>query len=367
MLIIPRPFPPVRRSAFFGGAISYGSVLELCRDLIGNQGSPFPFTGGALTINGETLGNYGMVFKEGDFTVTTGNWDEADWFTGIEDSESAFILVKGNLTIDTGVTFTPAKRKLFTTVYCTGNLTIGGTLSMTARGANHSATGSNVTAAALRIATGTFSAVVNPQVPAAGASGGSGHVSSGGNNQAGNNGGNGTAGATGGGGGGGARGSGATVTSGNGAAGTSFSGGTGGGGAHSTNGNRTAGNGGANGGPGGSGAAGSQSNSGGGGAGNPGGAGAANSGHSANAGDNGTGGVLIVIAEGIYSGSGSVTSSGSDGGDATSAGGGASGGGSVTILSGTDSGPTPTASGGIGGNDTSDIRGGNGGDGTARK
>ena len=79
--------------------------------------------------------------------------------------------MNGNLTINSGQTFIPSVRKLFTVLYVTGNLVVNGSISMTGRGANHSGTGSSggaTTAVDIRIGTGTFSAVVNPQIPAAG-------------------------------------------------------------------------------------------------------------------------------------------------------------------------------------------------------
>jgi hypothetical protein len=301
-----------------------------------------PSSGDTLRLNSESLGTYDYTVAG---TTTISSFTASNWFTATEDTRSAWIIVNGNLTINSGQTFIPSVRKLFTVLYVTGNLICNGTISMSSRGANHSGTGNSggaTTAAAIRIGTGTFGAVTNPQVPATGATGGSGRTTAGQN--AGNNG---TNGATGGGGGGYWFSSGAI--SGAGATGTSFSGGAGGGSSYGGSGGGE--NGGANGGKGGA-ALGSQAS--GGGAGNPGGAGI-----SGFNGSNGTGGVLIIIVGGTLSGNGSIQANGADGGSAGGVTGGGSGGGSVTVLFGTDSSSiTPAATGGIVGS---------GGAGTARK
>lgn len=302
-----------------------------------------------LTVNSQTVGYYEYVVIDGPVTISA--FDPDDWFSRIRDTHASFVVVKGDLTINAGQTVTPATRKLMTVLYVTGNLVDNGGISMTQRGANHSGSGVSggaTTAATIRIATGTFSSVTNPEVPAAGGAGAVSNTYS----EPGFAGAAGTAGGTGGGG------SGGLVTpgySGAGAAGTSFSGGAGSGGAR----NSTTADGGANGGAG-SNASGSASTLGGG-AGNPGGAGA----DGGAAAQDGTGGVLIIIVEGNYSGSGTVTAAGAAGGDGARGGGG-SGGGSVTIMvRGTDTGPTPTAAGGTGGAGAG--AGGAGGAGTARK
>lgn len=347
---------------FPAGNQSVGSILELLQAMAaGNDDMSSPSAGGTLTINSESLGSYDYVIKDGNQTVSS--FTAADWFTATEDSRSAFVVVKGDLTIGAAQTFIPAVRKLFTAIYVTGSLTITGEISMSARGADHSsATGSNVSAAAIRIATGIYSSVTNPQVPAAGASGGAARASVGSGGLVGNTGAAGTNGETGGGGSGACGNTAVSETSGAGAAGTSFSGGPGGGAAFIDDGTDGA----TDGGPGGD-ASPSGTNESGGGAGNPGGAG----GGGGDSGDTGTGGVLIIVCEGTFDGAGDVTAAGADGGDASDIGagspgaGGASGGGSVTILYGTDTGPTPTAAGGAAGSATSN--GGPGGDGTARK
>jgi len=331
-----------------GGNQSFDDLYAMVQDMANFAAPATPTAGGTLTINSESLGSYDYVIKGGNQTVSS--FTNGDWFTATEDSRSAFVVVKGDLTINSGQVFRPANRKLFTVVYVTGDLTVNGEMSMTARGANHTADDGNVSAAAIRIATGTFSSVTNPQIPAAGASGASG-VGAG---SPGNDGSNGSSGQTGGGASGATSGGGSS--SGNGADGTSFSGGSASGAGRSADSDNAEANGGF-----GSDGAGSGS---GGGAGNPGGSGFDD-------GDDGTGGVLVIICEGTLSGTGSISANGATGGDADSGteipSGGGSGGGSVTVLYGTDSGPTPTATGGDGGTGNNGRDGGNGGDGTARK
>ena len=96
---------------------------------------------GTLDISGENLA--GIEFKVlADQVVSTDN--SGAFFTTNKDTTSAWVFIKGNLTIDTGMTLTPPARKLFTVVYVSGDLTFNdstSTISMTRRGANHSGTG----------------------------------------------------------------------------------------------------------------------------------------------------------------------------------------------------------------------------------
>ena len=305
-----------------------------------------PTVGTSLTLNSQAVGAFDYTVFNGNTTVSS--FTESSWFTSTKDTASAWVVVNGNLTINSGQTIQPAQRKLFTVLYVTGNLVCNGTITMTARGANHSGGGDSggaTSAVAIRIGTGTFGAVVDPQIPAAGGAGATGVTVD--NTVA--SGTNGTNGATGGGGAGGKFGG---TRSGGGVAGTCFGGG-GGGGAVSLG---TAGSAVANGGAGGA-AAGSIAS---GGSGNPGGATGGQFGY---AGNDGTGGVLIVIVGGTLSGTGAIAANGSDGARYSGqVAGGASGGGSVTVLYGTDSSSiTPTATGGAG------AFSGDGGTGTARK
>lgn len=339
-----------------GGNQSYGSLQLMGSDIANNYyDQTGPSAGGTLTINSVSLGSYDFTVKNGNQTVSS--FTTGDWFTTTKDTRSAIIVVNGNLTINSGQTFIPSVRKLFTMIYVKGNLTVNGSISMSARGSNHNGTGDSggsTSAGAIRLATGTFSGVSNPEVPAAGGAGGSSTTSSSGNA--------GSAGTNGGTGGGASGGTNSNGPSGGGAAGTSFSGGAGGGGTESPSGGQAAT---ANGGAGGCGRSANGGYPAGGGAGNLGGYGG-NGGNTlcnyndptAN-GQDGTGGVLVIFCTGTFSGSGSVVAAGANGGTGSGANGGGSGGGSITVFYGSDSGPTPSASGG--------SNGGGGGAGTARK
>lgn len=330
---------------FSGGDFSSSSLLTAARTLIGGQRNATPLAGGSLTINGESLGSYDYKVSQ---TTTISSFSTSEWFTATEDTRSSWIIINGNLTINSGQTVIPSVRKLFTVIYVTGNLVVNGSISMRGRGANHSGTGNSggaTTEANIRIGTGTFGAVVNPQVPATGAEGGAVRTTTGANN--------GTAGTVGGSGGGGSGYAFSGGTAGSGARGTSFSGGSGGGGAYGGTGTNAVSNGGAGGN--GSQQTGSLVT---GGAGNPGGT------LKSGAGGDGTGGTLIVIVEGSLSGTGTISVNGIDSTrfSGTVPGGG-SGAGSLTVLFGTNpsSAVTVTATGGSG------LSGGNGGAGTSRK
>jgi hypothetical protein len=346
-----------RSPAWAGGAPdapvgSGGDILSFARTLATTyEGyNADPTDGGALTINSQSVGNYEVTARNGNTTISS--FTASDWFTTTKDTTSSWIVVNGNLTINSGQTVIPSVRKLFTVVYVTGNLTVNGGISMSARGANHSGTGDSggaTTAVAIRIGTGTFGAVSNPQIPATGGAGAVAKTYAFGTTNY-NSGTAGTNGGSGGGGTGEAFASGGVASAG--AAGTCFSGGAGSGGANG----QTSGAGGANGGAGGAGGGTFT----GGGSGNPGGA----KGSGGVDGNSGTGGTLIVICEGSLSGSGTITAAGVGGARPTgSPGGGGSGGGSVTVLYGTNpsSAVTVSATGGAG------LASGNGGDGTARK
>lgn len=347
----PLPLPTIDYRAGFSGNLNCPSIFDAAIQMSNNLESK-PIFGGQLTINGEYLGYYDYVVKSSSQKIS--NFIVTDWFTSTQDTRSAWCVVNGDLTIDSGITFIPSVRKLFTVVLVTGNLILNGSISMTARGANHNGTGSDrdiIESRSIRIINGTYSGIINPQIPSTGGGGGA-RVTTG--PTAGNSGTNGTNGGSGGGG------SGANVggTSGRGGTGTAFSGGSGGGGEQywpagiGQDAEENGGKGGIGGG----------NTGGGGGAGNPGGSSNINPG---GIGSSGTGGVLIVIIMGTLSGSGSIVANGSNGGNAAYAGGG-SGGGSVTILRKYDiSTITPTANGGAGGTGT--RTGGNGGAGTARK
>lgn len=290
-----------------------------------------------------------------------------------------------NLTISYGATLTTSNRCCGLVLVVDGDLTVNGTISMTARGAsfqppsNHRitnellpgndvyyeidipATADEIAAFLLRekrryhsldelpaiyrptlYARGPVGNVYAPAdlgvIPAIGGAGGAGRQNTNGNGSAG------TAGTDRkcGGGGGGAVGGG-SGTGGNGSAGTCYSGGTGGGGGASGAGGAGV----AYGGAGGAGSA-SSNNYAGGGAGNPGGAGSGTG--TTSGGGTGTGGLLVVICTGKITVNEVISSNGSAGGGGASAGGGGSGGGSVNLFySSIENNGTIQASGGSGG------------------
>jgi len=373
-----------------------------------------PTAGGTLTLNGQMVGYYDYVLKRSDITLSS-TPTSSDWFTSTKDTRSAIIGVVGNLTINSGAFIRPPDRKLFMAIYVDGNLTInsGGTISMTARGANHSGAGNSGGASvgrAIRLATGTFGGVSNPEVPAAGGAGASvvTHTAPHAAHSPGNAGTAGSGGGTGGGGGGGGGFPGGSGTNnyGGGSRGTCFSSGSGGGGIYNNGaGTVTSGTGASNGGQGGN----SWINANGfmgPGAGNPAGFYAGSGGwgnvpytstswkvardggtaphttlphHEAwNSGstnmrgreaafegyENGTGGTLVIYVTGTLSGSGFIYSSGLDGG---ADGGGGSGGGSITVFYNTDSSSITPQAPGQRGSAWNNSHGGYGGNGTARK
>jgi hypothetical protein len=325
---VARGFFAVAGASFNGGNQSAASVYELAmRMASGPGGMAAPVAGGTLTINGVSLGSYDYVVKNGPITLAS--FTNSDWFTATADSRSAFIVVKGDLTINGGVTFQPSNRKLFTVIYVTGALVINGSISMTARGANHSASGSNLTAGAILIAAGTHGGETNPTIAATGTSGAASVVNSDGaiptGGSAATSGSTTTPYKTQGGASGSSWGATGTSASGAGADGTAYGGGPGGGAAEYSS---SGGGGNSRGGAGGAGNNGGLGNGAGGGAGNPGGAGSGGSGVN---GSDGTGGVVIVLTEASVSGSGSIVAQGSSGGGGE-VGGASSGGGCVVCF-----------------------------------
>ena len=178
---------------FAGGNQSADTIQALAQAMLLGGQTTSPTAGGTLTINGESLGSYDYLIKKGSQTISS--FAASDWFTSTEDTRSSWIVVDGDLTINSGQTVIPSVRKLFTVLYVRGNLAVNGSISMTARGANHSGSGNSggsTTAAAIRIINGTYSGVTNPQVPSSGGGGGSGTSSGlGGDGSAGSSGGGG--------------------------------------------------------------------------------------------------------------------------------------------------------------------------------
>ncbi|MDC1143409.1 putative Ig domain-containing protein [Candidatus Pelagibacter sp.] len=334
-----RAFNIIVRNIFTGGNQSVSSIETLAQEILlaANTG---PTSGGSLTVNGNSLGSYDWYKSTGQ---TISSFSSGTYFTGTQDTRSAFICFDGNVTLNSGVTFQPSVRKLFTVIYVDGNLTINGTFKMTARGANHSGT----TARDIRMIDGTYSGVSNATIPATGGSGagqksGTGPGATGGTKTRGS------------GGGGGGGNSNPGTNGGAGAAGTCFSGGPGGGGSDNATGGTGTANGGRGGLPGGGNA--------GGGAGNPDGGG--NGGYATQ--NDGTGGTLLIYCTGTLSGSGSAQAKATDSGTPSGGyrGGGGAGGGIVQIFCNSGSIST-NVSGGPGTNAASNEDGGAGGSGSA--
>lgn len=352
-----RPAPSTGGNAPSSGA----SILAFARTLAAAfpSGTVAPTGGGALTINGLSAGSYEYAIRPGE-TVSS-SWNEANYFSSTEDSVSSWIIFNGNVTVDasftSGAPLRPTKRKLFTVVYVTGNLTMNGVLSMTARGANHSAT----PAINIRLANGSYSqtsptvvTITDPQIPASGGAGAASRSTTGANTGT-----AGSSGGTGGGGGGYFFSSPVGSSVGTGSAGTCFSGGSGSGSTYVSQ-VRSSENAGSNGGTGSAGAN-PDAQIGSGGAGNPGGLGywigasPPSYLYPTINGESGTGGVLIVIVEGTLSssvgGATRFTANGSNGGTLGGVSGGGSGGGSVNIFYktlGTAPGITASAGNGAG-------------------
>jgi hypothetical protein len=331
------------------------------------------FVGGAFTLNGNPCGRY-----EYNVLPTTVFNQQSDiynlgLFSGVNDSVSNFIIVRGDLTIGNGtndVVLIPTQtngytqpsrgtpdpnviRKLFMLVYVTGNLIVNdkGIISMNGCGANTDTTGANISSFTLPIANNIFASdgglITTIQMLQAGSSGGIGTACNN-NSFAGPTntepfsdafGINGTSTQSGVGptyinlttAGGGAGGTAITATGGetpgDGGSGSPFSGGSGGGSINNSSAvNAT--NGSSRGGQGGRGAGGDDYNFGG--TGNPGGQ---PLGARGAAGNSGTGGVVIVICEGtVTASSGSISASGINGNGTLvsgASGGGGSGGGAI--------------------------------------
>ena len=318
---------------------------------------------GISNIEGATLSNNVYEFGSKTTDVATEN----------ENAKNMVVLkVKGNLTINEGITLTACKSDdgyggpKGMMIYCTGTLTNNGTVSMTARGAK--AEGENVY---------LWQNLDNSYeyIPAVGATGGESITKH--ENQSGNgiNGYVGNGRQTGGGGSGAANASDADpiAVSGAGGNGTSYSGGAGGGGCNINCYSKIkAEDGSSTGGKGGDGIGYRYSSSwasrlAGGGAGNPGGNGGQNDSGNAidGAGENGTGGLLIIYSDNINN-TGKIESNGSKGTLYTMISGGSSGGGSINIFyknNITCTGPIEAKGGKIKGS-TDELIGGNGGDGT---
>ena len=296
----------ILNNKFGGGNVAFNSFEEAVL-YMSSAVSTTVTSGGVLTLGGNAINNYEYSAFNGDQTISSFN--AANYFSGTKDTVGSFVLVNGNLTINSGITFTPSTRKLYTVIFVDGNLTVNGTIAMSGRGANHSGSGDSggyTAPVSLPLIQGSYT------IGATGGAGGARGSSSaaGGSGQS-----NRAAG-------GGASGYRNNATPGGGSVGTCFSGGAGGGGGD----NAAGADGGANGGRGGN--AGGQNA--GGGDGNPGGS----SNSQGVSGKNGTGGTLIIFCTGTISGSGSVQSRGTDAARKSGGyrSGGSAGGGIVQII-----------------------------------
>jgi hypothetical protein len=348
-------------------------------------GQPIPNGTHSFTVfvpSAVSLGDVVVMNFYGNQTITTSN--VSDYFTDItalnQDSVMCVRVFHGDITINSGVTFTPPFRTKGMFVFVKGNLTNNGTISMTARGANAAPP------------SGNFEIWTGATIPATGASGGTARTvtitTSTGVDENGIAGTNGSSRGTGGGGSGsagvGALNSAAsrTVTSGTGSAGTAWSGGSGGGSIRMTGASGTAGNASTNGGSGGSGNiflhsayAGSYPFFAGGGAGNTGGLGEIKSSGTGEgttsttyAGKDGTGGLLMIACLGTVANSGTIEAKGKEGGQGHLGSGGSSGGGSINVIhkGSTSLGGTVSVSGGVSpAGTTSSTKGGDGGAGSS--
>ncbi len=183
---------------FAAGNQSKGSIYELLKSMGGTKGSApaafslmdvftqvkasnwsfeanasaqSPTAGGTCTINSQTVSSgYDYTVHTGNVTVSS--YSNGDFFTSTADSRVACIHVTGNLTINSGQSFIPGVRKPGAYIYVGGDLVLNGEISMKARGANHSSSGSNLTAVPIRIIDGTHGSYSNPTIPATGGTGG---------------------------------------------------------------------------------------------------------------------------------------------------------------------------------------------------
>ena len=136
-----------------------------------NASAQTPTAGGTLTINSQTVSaGYDYTVHTGDVTVSS--YSNSDFFTSTQDSRVGCVHITGNLTINAGQTFTPSVRKPGMYIYVGGDLVLNGTVSMKARGANHSGSGSNLTSVNIKIIDGTHGGYSNPTIPATGGTGG---------------------------------------------------------------------------------------------------------------------------------------------------------------------------------------------------
>lgn len=119
--------------SFPGGNQSSTGTIAFAETLANYATNASPTAGGTFTDStyGTVLGPYEYRIA-GDTTIST--FTESDWFTATENT-LAFVIIKGDLTINAGQTFRPATRKRLVCIYATGSITVNGKASMTCRGA----------------------------------------------------------------------------------------------------------------------------------------------------------------------------------------------------------------------------------------
>lgn len=87
--------------------------------------------GGVLTVDGSGIGFYDYRIAG---PTTLSSFTAADWFTATENF-LAFVAIRGDLTINAGVTMRPTIGKRVICIYAQGNIVINGTISATGRAA----------------------------------------------------------------------------------------------------------------------------------------------------------------------------------------------------------------------------------------
>lgn len=147
--------PQIKYSPSFNpnGTLSTPSILDFARKIATDWFPADNFTSrsmpaGNLVVNGNAVGKMDITVIPGQTispteTITNDGINDA-LFSQTKDIASAWVVVKGNLTLNNTARIRPSQRKLFTVIYVTGNLTIGDSssyISMSSRGANHSGTG----------------------------------------------------------------------------------------------------------------------------------------------------------------------------------------------------------------------------------
>ena len=337
------PLPP-------GTNLSGATLEEVMADMATYAENVSPDTGGTITVNGTSYGGYDYRIADSANLPTPNvlnSFTASDWFTNTTNPNErvALVVFKGNLTMSS-ITFEPSNStnnaKSFTVIYVDGNLTLSSsTVSMTRRGGeNPSYTSLPLTAAphTTRTLTGTAG------------TGGNGGRSAYTRTSP-------------------------VQTSWNGKAGGLFSGGGGGSGGLNTGTNTITITGQSNAEPRGGQGGGSVTtfngwNIGGGGGNLPGTGVKQNGSGYANNGQQGTGGTIIIIVNGTFTGTGSnVNAQGASGGSAQQSGGqaaagGGSGGGRVRVLAKTlaSTASTSVTGGSGGGGGTANGNAGNAGD-----